>query len=132
VVFTGFRHDAPRIASAFDVFVVSSRYEGLGRGLTEAMAAGRAVVATAVNGVPDLVVPGTTGLLADAGSPASLAEGVRWLLDHPDEAARMGAGARDRVRELFDQCTMCVSLDRLYSRLLGVPPIEGRGVGHEA
>ena len=132
VVFTGFRHDAPRIASAFDVFVVSSRYEGLGRGLTEAMAAGRAVIATAVNGVPDLVVPGTTGLLADAGSPASLAEGVRWLLDHPDEAARMGSGARDRVRELFDQRTMCVSLDRLYSRLLGVPPIEGRGAGHEA
>jgi glycosyltransferase involved in cell wall biosynthesis len=132
VLFTGFRPDAPRIASAFDVFVVSSIYEGLGRGLTEALASGRAVVATAVNGVPDLVVPGTTGLLADAGNPASLAEGVRWLLDHPDEAGRMGTTARARVRELFDQRTMCVTLDRLYSRLLGVPPIEGRGAEHEA
>jgi hypothetical protein len=56
VIFTGFRSDAPRIAAAFDVYVVPSHYEGLGRGLTEAMAAGRPIVARAVNGVPDLVV----------------------------------------------------------------------------
>lgn len=132
VVFTGFRPDAPRIASAFDVFVISSLYEGLGRGLTEALASGRAVVATAVNGVPDLVVPGTTGLLAEAQSPDALAEGVRWLLDHPEEARQMGARARHHVRELFDPRTMCVALDRLYSQLLCVPAIDGRGHEHEA
>src|SRR4051794_12785492 len=64
VVFTGHRTDAPTIAASFDVFVISSLYEGLGRGLTEALASGRPVVATAVNGVPDIVEPGATGLLA--------------------------------------------------------------------
>ena len=119
--FVGFRDDAPRVASAFDVFVVSSLYEGLGRGLTEAMASGRAVVATAVNGVPDLVVPGSTGLLAEPGNPSSLAEGVRWMLDHPSEARGMGDRARARVREEFDQHRMCALLDAMYSQLLGLP-----------
>jgi glycosyltransferase involved in cell wall biosynthesis len=120
VVFTGFRSDAPRIASAFDVYVVCSLYEGLGRGLTEAMASGRAVVATAVNGVPDLVEPGATGLLAEPSDPGSLASCVRWMLDHPTERRRMGIQARAMVSGVFDQATMCDALDRLYRRLLGL------------
>jgi glycosyltransferase involved in cell wall biosynthesis len=122
VVFTGFRDDAPRIASAFDVFVVSSLYEGLGRALTEAMASGRPVVATAVNGVPDLVEPGATGLLAPPADPAGLARAVLWLLDRPQEARRMGAQARARVLSGFWPSTMCDRMDALYSRLLGIPP----------
>lgn len=121
VVFTGFRADAPRIASAFDVFVVSSLYEGLGRALTEAMASGRPIVATAVNGVPDLVEPGATGLLAPPADPAGLARAVIWLLDHPQEARRMGAQGRARVLAGFWADTMCDELDALYARLLGVP-----------
>jgi glycosyltransferase involved in cell wall biosynthesis len=119
--FTGFRADAPRIASAFDVFVISSLYEGLGRALTEAVASGRPVVATAVNGVPDLIVPGATGLLAAPGDPASLAAGVRWLLDHPLEAARMGDAGSRWVRWMFDPKLMCGLIDRTYCRLLGLP-----------
>jgi hypothetical protein len=61
------------VASTFEVYVVPSRYEGLGRALTEAMASGRPVVATAVNGVPDLVEPGVTGLLAAPGAVLSWA-----------------------------------------------------------
>src|SRR5205823_13876641 len=114
VLFTGFRPDAARIASAFDVFVVSSLYEGLGRSLTEALASGRPVVATAVNGVPDLVEPGVTGLLATPGEPASLASAVEWLLDHPEEAGRMGAQARDRVRSLFPPQRMCAIVQSRY------------------
>ena len=90
VLFTGYRSDAARIAALFDVFVISSLYEGLGRSLTEAMASGRAVVATAVNGVPDLIEPGSTGLLAPPGRSDLLAACVLWLLDHPQEARRMG------------------------------------------
>jgi glycosyltransferase involved in cell wall biosynthesis len=127
VLFTGFRADAPRIAAAFDVYVVPSMYEGLGRAVTEAMASGRPVVATAVNGVPDLVEPGSTGLLAEPGDPASLARSVGWLLDHPREAARMGAQGRDRVRSRFAPEVMCAALDELYSELLGLPlPEDGR------
>jgi glycosyltransferase involved in cell wall biosynthesis len=124
ILFTGFRADAPRIAAGFDVFVISSLYEGLGRALTEAMAAGRPVVATAVNGIPDLVEPGATGLLAAPADPAGLAAGVLWLLDHPEEASRMGRQARDRVLSCFGPKTMCARLDQLYSRLLGLPELD--------
>ncbi|WP_239396615.1 glycosyltransferase [Frankia sp. CiP3] len=119
ILFTGFRSDAARIASAFDVFVVSSLYEGVGRSVTEAMASGRAVVATAVDGVVDLVTPGATGILARPRNPETLAECVCWLLDHPMEAERMGTQARTYVRELFTRHRMCTTLDETYSRLLG-------------
>jgi glycosyltransferase involved in cell wall biosynthesis len=121
ILFTGFRADAPRIASAFDVYVVPSRYEGLGRAVTEALASARPVVATAVNGVPDLVEPGVTGLLAAPGDPAALAQNALWLLDHPSEAERMARQGRDRVRTYFAPQLMCRELDRIYADLLGLP-----------
>ncbi|MDP9183822.1 MAG: glycosyltransferase family 4 protein [Actinomycetota bacterium] len=121
ILFTGFRADAPRVASAFDVFVIPSRYEGLGRALTEAMASGRPVVATAVNGVPDLVEPGVTGLLAAPGDVAALAEATVWLLEHPEEARLMGEQGQQRVRSHFGPEAMCQALDELYSELLGLP-----------
>ena len=121
ILFTGFRADAPSVAATFDVYVVPSRYEGLGRALTEAMASGRPVVASAVNGVPDLVEPGVTGLLTEAGDVEAMADSVLWLLDHPEEAAMMGEQARDRVRSHFATATMCQGLDDLYTELLGLP-----------
>ncbi len=122
VLFTGFREDAARVASAFDVFVVSSLYEGVGRSVTEAMASGRAVVATAVDGVVDIVSHGATGLLAAPRDPDGLAARVVWLLDHPGEAARMGDQARGLVRTLFAPERMCAVLDEIYSSLLGAAP----------
>jgi glycosyltransferase involved in cell wall biosynthesis len=126
ILFTGFRADAPRIAAALDVYVVASLYEGLGRAVTEAMASGRPVVATAVNGVPDLVEPGATGLLAEPGDPESLARSVLWLIEHPDEAREMGERGRDRVRPHFTRRVMCEALDELYGELLGQPSTSGR------
>ena len=80
---TGFRTDAARIAAAFDVFVMPSLYEGLGRALTEALATGRPVVATAVNGVPDLVTPGVNRAAGAARRPGALAECVRLVAGPP-------------------------------------------------
>lgn len=128
VVFTGFRADAPALAAAFDVYVVPSLYEGLGRAVTEAMASARPVVATAVNGVPDLVEPGCTGLLATPGDPDSLARSVLWLLDHPAEAAQMGANGAVRVRSHFGPEVMCAGLDELYQELLGLPALDAVAV----
>ena len=124
VLFTGFRLDAPRIASTVDVFVVSSLYEGVGRSLTEALASGRPVVATNVDGVGDVVRPGSTGLLAPSRDPSALAACVSWMLDHPDEARRMGEQGRDFVRSLFDPAVMSSSIERTYGRLLGLPPTD--------
>jgi glycosyltransferase involved in cell wall biosynthesis len=121
LILTGFRNDAQRIARAFNVFVMPSLYEGLGRALTEALGSGRPVVASAVNGVPDLVRPGETGLLAEPGDPEAVATCVGWLLDHPVEAKRMGQQGRRAVLELFQPSHMCRMLDETYSRLLGIP-----------
>jgi glycosyltransferase involved in cell wall biosynthesis len=121
VMFPGFRPDAARIAAAFDLYVVSSLYEGLGRGLCEAMASGRPVAATAVNGVPDIVEPGATGLLSPPNDPEALARNVRWLLDHPEAARAMGEAGRARVRLLFHPDLMCRLLEQHYQRLLGLP-----------
>ena len=123
LLLAGFRPDAARLASAFDVYAVTSLYEGVGRGLTEAMASARPVVATAVDGVVDLVEPGSTGLLAPPGDVEALAAATVWMLEHPAEAGRMGAQARDRVRALFTTEVMCSALDEVYSRLLGLDPL---------
>jgi len=140
VTFTGFRSDAARIASAFDVYVVSSVYEGLGRALTEAMASGRPIVATAVDGVVDVVEPGATGLLVSPRDPRGLAEAVGWMLSHPGEAERMGGAGRALVRRLFAATLMRAVLAQAYGRYLGVssggPAVAGRaavmGTGHSS
>ena len=112
-----------KITSAFDVFVVSSLYEGVGRSVTGAMASCRPVVATAVDGVVDVMTHGSTGLLAEPRDPQGLAARVVWLLDHPQDAARMGEQARDLVRTLFAPKRMCTVLDEIYSSLLGCAPL---------
>jgi glycosyltransferase involved in cell wall biosynthesis len=127
ILFTGYRPDAPRVAACFDVYVVCSFYEGLGRGLCEALASGRPVVATAVNGVVDIVEPGSTGLLAPAADPETLSRKVAWLLDHPEEGRRMGEAGRVQARALFEPALMCRLIDQSYARLLGLPaddPVE--------
>jgi glycosyltransferase involved in cell wall biosynthesis len=127
ILFTGYRPDAPRLAACFDVYVVCSLYEGLGRGLSEALASGRPVVATAVNGVVDIVEPGSTGLLAPPADPETLGRKVTWLLDHPDAARRMGEAGRLRARALFEPSLMCRLIEQSYARLLGLPaddPVE--------
>ncbi|HWC87574.1 MAG TPA: glycosyltransferase family 4 protein [Solirubrobacteraceae bacterium] len=127
ITFAGFRRDAARIAASFDVYVVSSRHEGLGRALTEAMASGRPVVATNVNGVVDLVEPGATGLLSEPEQPEALARNVAWMLDHPEEARQMAEAGRARVRVLFRPRVMCGLIEQTYDRLLGLPTPETHG-----
>jgi glycosyltransferase involved in cell wall biosynthesis len=123
VVFTGRRDDATKVAACFDVYVVSSLYEGLGRALTEALAAARPVAATAVNGVVDLIESGSTGLLAPPADPKALAACVMWLLDHPEEARGMGSAGRARVYAAFEPRLMCRLIEETYDDLLGLPKL---------
>jgi glycosyltransferase involved in cell wall biosynthesis len=122
IIMPGFRDDALKIAASFDVFVMPSLYEGLGRSLTEALACGRPVVASAVNGVPDLIIPGSTGLLTSPRDPEGVARCVEWLLYHPEEAEAMGRRGRTAVRALFHPTVMCRAIDDIYRGLLGLPP----------
>ncbi|MCD7443356.1 glycosyltransferase family 4 protein [Streptomyces lincolnensis] len=126
VIFTGHRPDASWLVAGVDVFVTTSLYEGLGRALTEALATARPVVATAVNGVPDLVEHGATGLLVPPRDPEGEARAVGWLLDHPGDAAEMARQGRQRVRTSFHPRAMCAAVDACYRELLGLPPLPAR------
>jgi len=114
----GFRNDVPDVLAVLDVVAFSSLWEGLGRALTEAVLAGKPVVATSVNGVPDLVVDGETGYLTAAGRPDELADRILEVLARPDRGADMGAAGANRVAGRYDVDEMVAGLDHLYQEVL--------------
>ena len=114
----GFRNDVPDVLAMLDVVAFSSLWEGLGRALTEAVLAGKPVVATAVNGVPDLVVDGETGYLTRPGRPNELADRILDLLARPDRGAAMGLAGASRVAGRYDVEEMVAGLDQLYQEIL--------------
>lgn len=121
VRFVGERGDVPELLPAFDVFAMSSRYEGLPCAVVEAMRCGLPVVATAVNSVPDLVVPGETGVLVLPGRPDALGSAVAALLDDPVTAERLAAGGRARAGAPYDAQQLADVLDEVYRR--GLVPV---------
>lgn len=114
----GYRDDVPELYQILDMFVLASLWEGLGRALTEAMIVGIPIVATAVNGIPELVAHGQTGLLAPPADPPRLAEQIVWLLDHPHEAQAMVQRGQQRVLPAFDMRKMVDDIEGLYEQLL--------------
>ena len=116
VEWAGFREDIAAVMAGFDIFALTSLYEGLGLVLLEAMAAGVAVAATRVGAIPEVVVDGETGLLVEAGKPAELAAAFQKLSDGTVRA-RMGEAGRRRVIEHFTLERMWKETDELYARL---------------
>jgi colanic acid/amylovoran biosynthesis glycosyltransferase len=84
------------------VVLRSGKTEGIPVALMEALAAERAVVASEVSGIPELVVDGVTGVLVPPGDAAALADAIERLLDDPALRARLGTAGRRKVLEEFD------------------------------
>jgi glycosyltransferase involved in cell wall biosynthesis len=84
-----------------DLFVHATRYEGSSLVTLEAMAHGLPVVATRAGGIPDKVIPGETGFLAEIDDEASLAEAISKALAAPDARGTLGTRGRARARSLF-------------------------------
>jgi glycosyltransferase involved in cell wall biosynthesis len=114
----GDRNDVGELLPAFDVFALSSLYEGLPCALVEAMTCGVPVVATAVNSVPEIVVPGRTGILARPGDPGSLARALAYMLDRPDAAVRMARAARAHLGDRFRPEVLGRDLMEVYDAAL--------------
>lgn len=114
VKFLGNRDDIPDILSMMDVFVLPSLWEGLGRSLTEAMYFGIPVVATQVEGVPELVEHGRTGYLIQPRDCEALSEYVVQLLDDKTLRKRMGQLGKQKVTEDFSADRMVAQIDQLY------------------
>ena len=118
VTFLGRRDDVADLFASSDLVVLPSLFEGFPLTLLEAMAAGRAVVATDVPGNRDAVIHGETGLLVKAADPRALEGGIVRLLKDPELRATMGAQGQKRVRSLFTQKAMCEQTAMVYQRLL--------------
>ena len=118
VRFLGVRTDIPDILGACDVFVLSSSWEGNPLAVMEAMAAGKAVIATAVGGVPELVVDSATGFLVPPGDAPALGEAMSVLLHDASRRREMGRAAAKRAEEQFCVKVMAKRYEELYENLL--------------
>ena len=117
VTFLGDRPDAVGLLAEFDVFALSSDFEGTPLALIEAMWASRAVVVTSVGGMPEMIVDGESGLLVPPGSPDALAEAITHLLGDAALRARLGAGAGERARSLYSFERSVEAWENLYCEL---------------
>ena len=124
VAFLGARvhEELPDILAALDVAVLSSGYEGMPLAVLEWMAAGKAIAATRVGGVPALIDDGVHGLLVEPGDPAALADALRRLLRDGDLRRLLGRNAAERRRREFDLGATVWSLETLYEMLYWSSP----------
>jgi glycosyltransferase involved in cell wall biosynthesis len=114
----GERADIPQLLASADLFVLSSRSEGLPVAVIEAMAAGLPVIASRVGGVAELVEDGVSGLLVPPGDPEALAAAIRHVVADPEARRALGAAGRARAEELFDLERFREAHRALYRRLL--------------
>ncbi len=118
VMFTGFRDDIPQILAGSDVLVLPSLSEGLPLCLLEGMAAGKAIVATQVGGIVELLESSVTGLTVPAQHPQALAEAIISLLENQNEREEMGRRAREYVGRHNGISHMVSAYDSTYQRNL--------------
>jgi glycosyltransferase involved in cell wall biosynthesis len=115
--FRGSISDVGEFLRTVDIAVLPSHSEGMSNALLEYMAAGRAVIATAVGSNPELVRHGKDGLIVPPGDESALVEAIGNLLENPLRAAGFGASARKRVEAEYSREAMCRRFEAFYRRL---------------
>lgn len=118
LIFAGWWNDVPGLLAATTVSVLSSRHEGLPCAIVESLAAGVPVVATAVDGTPEVVTPGVNGELVPPAEPDSLAAAILAILTDESRRRSMAAAAVQGLEE-FDRDRMVRRLEELYRCLCG-------------
>ncbi len=118
VFLAGFRADVLELLKDVDVFALSSTHEGMCTSLVDAMAAGKAAVATSVGGVPEVLADGETGFLVPPRDADALAACIVRLLKDQRLRERMGRAGLQRARELFTVERMVAETAAAYERLL--------------
>jgi len=115
--FLGKRRDAAELYHLFDVAVLATHHEGMPNVVMEAMAAGRPVVATAVDGCRELIEDGMTGLLVPESAPEALAEAIARVVDDRALAQRLGQAGRQHIREHYSLERLVARHEQLYDAL---------------
>ncbi|MCK4646185.1 MAG: glycosyltransferase family 4 protein [Candidatus Aminicenantes bacterium] len=117
IIFLNWRDDVAKIISIYDVFVLPSLNEGMGRVLVEAMALGKPIVASNIGGIPDLVSHGKNGFLVPPKDPRELANCIQILIEDEEKKAKMGKAGKEIV-ENFTKEKMVEKIAELYKELM--------------
>ena len=118
VLFLGHRDDVHDLLAACDLFVLPSLFEGFPLSVLEASAAGKPLIATAVDGTSEAIRDGETGLLVPPADPAALAAAINRLLGDSGLAARLGSAAAVYARQTFGVDRMVEAVTATYDELL--------------
>ena len=113
-IFTGFRSDVPRIVSALDLFVLCTHREGLPLSILEAMALGKPVIATSVDGIPEVIIDGVTGYLHGHEKSDELAHVILRCIEHPELAKQVGDAARESCRRTYNSQVFADNVSQIY------------------
>jgi glycosyltransferase involved in cell wall biosynthesis len=117
-VFVGTRHDVIDVLEVCDYFVFPSLHENLPFAILEAMSCGKAIVATSVGGVPELIVDGESGLLVPPSDPAALAAAILRVLRDDDLKQRLGENAKKRAETNFSLDGYVEEMTHVYNMML--------------
>lgn len=117
----GMRNDVPNLLEGFDIFALATRKEASGTVFVEAGAAGVPVVGTRVDGVPEMMNDGVSGILVPLDDVPALTHAIRRLVEDPDLRARMGRAGIAFCRESgrFGLAAMVQRVETAYTRWLG-------------
>jgi glycosyltransferase involved in cell wall biosynthesis len=129
VAMLGHRDDMPSVLASLDIMVSASRQEGLPMAILEGMASGLPLVATAVGEVPTVVRDNHSGLLVPPENVDALADAITRLLRDPSERTRLGASARQLVRDEYSAERMAADYLSLYDEAIAIVP--GRSAARE-
>ncbi|MDP4189427.1 MAG: glycosyltransferase family 4 protein [Bacteroidota bacterium] len=114
----GYCNDIHKIIHWCDLFVLSSRFEGMPNSILEAMAAGKAIVASDVNGNSELIKDKETGLIVPPNNPLAIAGAIEKLIDRPDLLEQLGQNGRKRVHDYFSLNIMNQKLEEYLLKKL--------------
>lgn len=117
VKFLGIRHDIPEILSCFDIFVMPSLNEGMGKVVIEAQLMGLPVVASYIGGIKDLIVDNKTGIFVKPKDSKDIAEKIIYLIENPQVAKNIGYCAKENVKYEYSSEYMVNEIEKLYLKL---------------
>jgi sugar transferase (PEP-CTERM/EpsH1 system associated) len=117
IVFLGERNDVDKLLPALDVFVLTSKNEGMSNTILEAMAAGLPIVATSVGGNLELVTQDKTGFFFEPGDIRGLTEALKFYMEHEEERRLHGGNGRSKAEQHFSLNRMVEEYESLYTSL---------------